>query len=58
MKVKAMQVQLGKAKRPSVVRTIPVAGAVYPFHGPKQPITFGPRVTQSFGAWLAQGSVG
>lgn len=54
MHILTMQRRLGQAQVSSVVRTIPVAGAVYPFHGASQP-TFGPRVTQGIVSWLAAG---
>jgi len=53
MKSHKLQISLGRAQCSSIVRSIPLKGAVYPFHGPKQAVTFGPKVTQGYGAWLA-----
>ena len=53
MKVENMQRSLGKSQCSTTVRTVPVAGAVYPFNGPKQPITYGPKVVQSIAAFTA-----
>jgi len=53
MKVTAMQRAFGKAQASSAVRDIPVTGAVYPFFGPKQPITYGPKVVQSIADFRA-----
>ena len=53
MKITVMQRALGKAQVSSAVRDVPVAGAVYPFLGQKQPITYGPKVVQSIADFRA-----
>ena len=53
MNVNALRRKLGKAQVCRKVRSVPVAGAVYPFQGAKTPSGYGPKVTTPWATWSA-----
>ncbi len=53
MNVNSLRRKLGKAQVCRKVRSVPVAGAVYPFQGAKTPSGYGPKVTTPWATWSA-----
>ena len=53
MNVNSLRRKLGKSQVCRKVRSVPVAGAVYPFQGVKTPGGYGPKVTTPWATWLA-----